>query len=84
MDAYTKYAWLFLMHHKSQVLTAITRFKTFDENLTSYKLKAIQTDNTKEFLWFKQFTQEFGISHRLICLHTHEHNESIEWKHMHI
>jgi len=47
MDTYTKYTWLFLLHHKSQALTALTRFKHFAETQTGHTLKAIQTDNAK-------------------------------------
>jgi len=84
MDAYTKYTWLFLLHHKSQALTAFTRFKNFAETQTGHTLKAIQTDNAKEFLCFKNITHTLGIHHRLICPHTHEQNGTIERKNRHI
>jgi len=84
MDAYTKYTWLFLLHHKSQALTAFTRFKNFAEKQTGHTLKATQTDNAKEFLCFKNITHTLGIHHRLICPHTHEQNGTIERKHRHI
>ena len=70
LDAYSRYTWLFLISHKSHASIALSRFKIFAENQTGYKLKAIQTNNAKEFLSFKQFTTDFGIHHRLICPHT--------------
>jgi len=84
MDTYTKYTWLFLLHHKSQALNTLTRFKNFAEKQTGHTLKVIQIDNAKEFLCFKNFTHEFGIHHRFICPHTHEQNGTIERKHRHI
>ena len=84
LDAHTKYTWLFLLHNKSQALNSLIRFKTFAENQTDFKLRAVQTDNAKEFLCFKSFTQLHGIFHRFTCPHTHEQNGSIERKHKHI
>ena len=84
LDAHTKYTWLFLLHNKSQALNSLICFKTFAENQTGFKLCAIQTDNAKEFLCLKPFTQLHGIFHRLTCLHTHAQNGSIERKHKHI
>jgi len=76
LDAHTKYTWLFLIHNKSQALNSLIRFKTFAENQTGFKLRVIPTDNAKEFLCFKPFTQLHGIFHRLTCPHTHAQNGS--------
>jgi len=75
---------MFVISHKSRASLAFSHFKIFVENQTGYKLKAIQTDNAKEFLCFKQFTTTFGIHHRLICSHTHEQKGYINIKHRHI
>jgi len=82
--AHTKYTWLFLLHNKSQALNSLLCFKTFAENQTSFKLRAIQTNYAKEFICFKHFTQTHGILPRFTCPHTHEKNGSIEHKHRHI
>ena len=84
LDATTRYTWLFLLHQKSQALDMLICFKQFAENQTGFKLCVIQSDNAKEFICFKPFTQKFGILHRFTCPHTHEQNGSIERKHRHI
>jgi len=76
--------WFFLLHNKSQALNSLICFKTFAENQIGFKLHVIQTNNAKEFLCFKSFTQLHGIFHRLTFPHTHEQNGSIERKHKHI
>jgi len=84
LDVTTRYTWLFLLHHKSQALNMLIRFKQFAENQTGFKLCVIQTDNAKEFICLKPFTKKFGILHCFTCPHPHEQNDSIERKHMHI
>jgi len=84
MDSYIRYTWLFFIHNKSQAYTALPQFNFFAKTQTGYKLKAIQTNNAKEFLCFKQFTNDFGIHRRLICPHTHNQNDSIERKNKHV
>ena len=60
------------------------QFKNLVELQHGKKLKAIQTDNAKEFLTFTKFLQNHGVIHRLSCPHTHEQNGSAERKHRHI
>jgi len=84
MDAFSKYTWLYLLHHKSQATAAFHRFKAFSEKQTGYTLKSIQFGNAKEFLTLQTYFKENGINHRLICPYTHEQNGAIERKHRHI
>ena len=72
VDAYSKYTWLYLLSHKSQALEAFFQFKTMAELQLNTKLKALQTDNAKEFLAFTKHLQPLGIHHRLSCPHAHE------------
>ena len=81
LDAYSKFTWLYLLHSKSQALAA---FKLLIENQTGLKIKTIQTDNAKEFHYFKSFINESSIQHRFTCPHTHEQNGAIKRKHRHI
>ena len=54
------------------------QFKFLAENQTEYSLKALQTDNAKEFLSLTKILNMDGISHRLTCPHTHDHNGSVD------
>lgn len=49
-----------------------------------FPLKALQTDWGGEFRPFTQYLTNIGITHRLICPHTHHQNGVIERKHRHI
>ena len=84
MDAFSKHTWFYLLNQKSQALSTFVQFKTLVENQLGKKIKAIQTDNAKEFLAFSNYLNECGIFHRLTCPYTHEQNGSIERKHRHI
>nr|KYP59043.1 Retrovirus-related Pol polyprotein from transposon TNT 1-94 [Cajanus cajan] len=84
IDAFSKYSWIFLLHTKSQAFDAFNKFKTNVELQLGYRLKAIQTDNAKEYLKFTKYLTENGIQHRLSCPHTHEQNGRPERKHRHI
>jgi len=49
-----------------------------------HPLKALQTDWGGEFRPFTSFLKDLGISHRLICPHTHHQNGVVERKNRHI
>ena len=65
IDDYSRFAWLFPLKQKSDVLTCFIKFKCLVENLFSYKIKQLQTDNGGEYVSknFKQFTDSHGILH---------------------
>jgi transposase InsO family protein len=86
IDDYSRFAWLFPLKQKSDVLTCFIKFKCLVENLFSYKIKQLQTDNGGEYVSknFKQFTDSHGILHRLTCPYTSEQNGISERKHRHI
>ena len=84
VDAYSKFTWIYLIHHKSRVKTVFKFFKKLVENQTGYKIHALQSDNAKEYLSLTSYLQECGITDRLSCPYTHEQNGSVERKHRHI
>nr|KYP32605.1 Retrovirus-related Pol polyprotein from transposon TNT 1-94 [Cajanus cajan] len=84
LDAFSKYSWIYLLNSKSEAFTAFQQFKSSAELQLNTKIKAIQTDNAKEFIKLSKYLNENGIQHRLTCPHTHEQNGSPERKHRHI
>jgi hypothetical protein len=48
------------------------------------KIKAIQSNWGGEYNPINKILQQFGILHRVSCLHTHQQNDTIERKHRHI
>jgi len=84
VDAYTKFTWIYLIHHKSQVKNVFKFFKNLVGNQTRYKITVVQSDNAKEYLSLTSYLQQCGIQHRLSCPYTHEQNGYVERKHRHI
>ena len=50
VDAYTKFTWIYLIHHKSQVKNIFQFFINLVENQIGYKITVVQSDNAKEYL----------------------------------
>ena len=50
IDAFSKYTCIYLLVNKSQMFQAFVEFKTMMESKTGSKLKALQTDNGKEYM----------------------------------
>ena len=65
---------------------AFQQYKTMLENPTSLKIKALQTDNGKEYLSyaFTQILQSHCIIHRLTCPYIHKQNGKMESKNRHL
>lgn len=83
-DHYSRFTWLYLLKHKSDVYKAFTDFKQLVENQFDHKIKILQTDGGGEFIALKSFLQTHGIQHRLSCPYTPEQNGLAERKHRHI
>jgi len=49
-----------------------------------HPLKSLQTDWGGEYKSFTKYLTDLGITHRLICPHTHHQNGVVERKHKHI
>ncbi|KAD6454826.1 hypothetical protein E3N88_09532 [Mikania micrantha] len=76
--------WLFPLKHKSDVLVVFKQFVLKAERLFSTKLKTVQSDWGGEFRSLTSFFNSVGISHRLSCPHTSEHNGIVERRHRHV
>ena len=81
--AYSKFTWLYLLKHKSDVLDVFKYFKATVENQLNSKIKVLRTDNGGEFTFnaFKLFCSSHGIIHQFSCPHTPQQNGVAERKH---
>ena len=72
IDAYSKFTWLYLLKHKSDVLDIFKFFKASIENQLDSKIKTLRSDNGGEFTFnaFKHFCASHGITHQFSCPHT--------------
>jgi len=78
----------FVLHKTSQFM--IFRLEGLHvEHQFSLKIKSVETNWGGEYKKLSTFFQTISIHHRLICPqtispHTHEQNDTVEYRHMHI
>lgn len=49
IDNYSRFSWIYPMHHKSETFECFVKFKCLAENLLSKKIKSFQSDGGGEF-----------------------------------
>jgi hypothetical protein len=84
IDDYSKFTWIYLMRHKSDVFCYFKEFQALVERLLGRKIIAIQTDWGGEYARLNTFLRQVGISHLVSCPHAHQQNGAAERKHRHI
>lgn len=84
VDTYSKFTWIFPLKFKYDALATFVIFKKLVENQLDTSIKLVQTDWGGEFRSFTNSLRDNGIIHRLICLHAHPQNGTVERKHHHI
>ena len=86
VDDFSRYSWIYPLHHKSEVFATFFKFKVHAENLFSCSIKQFQSDNGGEYLsrQFRDFLSKNGICHRLTCPYTSQQNGIAERKHRHV
>ena len=69
IDDYSRYGYLYLMHHKSEVLEKFREYKTEVENLLGKTIKTLQSDRGGEYmdLRFQDYMIEHGITSQLLA-----------------
>ena len=81
VDAYSRFAWIYLLKHKLDAFQAFLNFKAQVELQLGFKIKAIQTDWGGEYQAFTNFLTSNGIVHRYSYPYTHEQNGLSERRH---
>jgi hypothetical protein len=84
IDDFSKFTWIYLLHHKSEVFQRFNDFQNLVERLFNRKIIVVQTDWGGEYQRLNSFFQRVGISHHVSCPHAHQQNGSAERKHRHI
>jgi hypothetical protein len=84
VDAFSRFTWIYLLKSKSDAFPIFQQFRSMVELQFGFPLKAVQTDWGGEFRPFTKNLTDLGVSHRLICPHTHHQNGVVERKHRHI
>ncbi|KAL9251846.1 Retrovirus-related Pol polyprotein from transposon RE1-like protein [Drosera capensis] len=84
IDNFSRFTWLFLLKHKSDVANIFVHFKTHVERLLNKKIICVQSDWGGEYQKLHSILTQTGIAHRVSCPHTHQQNGTAERKHRHI
>jgi hypothetical protein len=84
IDDFSKFTWIFLIKHKSEVFHKFHEFQTLAERLFDRKIITVQTDWGGEYEKLHPFFTKIGITHHVSCPHAHQQNGAAERKHRHI
>ena len=84
VDDYSRFCWIYLLKHKSDVEEVFYAFQAHVERLLNAKIKAVQSDGGGEYQKLGRYFQRTGISHRVSCPHTSQQNGVAERKHRHL
>jgi histone deacetylase 1/2 len=84
VDDYSRFCWIYLLKHKSDVEQVFYAFQAHVERLLNAKIKAVQSDGGGEYQRLSRYFQRTGVSHRVSCPHTSQQNGIAERKHRHL
>jgi histone deacetylase 1/2 len=84
VDDYSRFCWIYLLKHKSDVEQVFYEFQAHVERLLNKKIRAIQSDWGGEYHKLHRYFQRTGISHRVSFPHTSQQNGIAERKHRHL
>jgi hypothetical protein len=72
IDDFSRFTWIYLLHHKSEVFKFFQEFQCLVERMFNRKIIAMQTDWGGEYEWLNSFFGSIDISHHVSCPHTHQ------------
>jgi len=84
IDDYSKFTWIYLIRHKSEVFQCFHTFQNLVERQFGRKILAVQSDWGGEYQALNSFFTKIVIAHHVSCPHAHQQNGSAERKHQHI
>jgi hypothetical protein len=84
IDDYSKFTWIYLLRHKSDVFQCFREFQNLVERQFDKKILALQSDWGGEYQSLNSFFKNVGITHYVSCHHAHQQNGEAERKHRHI
>ena len=84
VDDFSRFTWVFLMHHKSETQPTLRRFFHYVKTQFNTNIQQLRSDNGAEFLSLKIFFLDEGIIFQHSCVYTPQQNGVVERKHRHI
>jgi len=67
IDDHSKFTWLYLLRHKSEVFSIFHEFQSLVERQFGRKIQTIQTDWGGEYQALHPFFKHVGITHQVSC-----------------
>jgi histone deacetylase 1/2 len=83
IDDFSKFTWIYLLKHKSEVFQRFHEFQSLVERQFDRKILALQSDSRGEYKKLNSFFSKTGIVHLVSCPHAHQQNGAAERKHRH-
>jgi transposase InsO family protein len=76
IDDYTRFAWIYLLRHKSEVFSAFKHFKSLAETQSGQKIQTLLSDRGGEYLSkeFDTLLTDLGIQHSFSAARTPQQN----------
>ena len=76
VDDYSRYSWIFLMKHRSELLQVYSNFAKMVETQFSKRIKIFRSDNALEYTQyaFQAVLHSYGTVHHLTCPGTSQQN----------
>ena len=86
VDDFSRHTWIFLLKHKSDVVSLLYQFVNFIKTQFQANIMTIRSDNAKEFCEgdILQLYTKYGITHQKSCVNTPQQNGTVERKHRHL
>src|SRR3954463_14243451 len=86
IDDCSRYTWVYLMRHRSEVLQIYTDFTNMIYTQFHKRIKVFRSDGAKEYLSLamENLLKSHGTIHQQSYPHTHQQNGTAERKHRHL
>jgi hypothetical protein len=72
IDDYSKFTWIYLLHHKSEVFKYFHEFQALVNRMFNHKIISVQSDCSGEYEHLNSLFRKIGIAHQVSCPHTHQ------------
>jgi hypothetical protein len=72
IDDFSKFTWIYLLKHKSEVFQEFHDFQNHVEHLFDKKILSVQYNWGGEYQKLNTFFQQVGISHHVSCPYAHQ------------